>query len=57
MNGEDNDAEDIRIKLARNCTFYLFRAQKKLKILRREAENNFMSFENLAPDFRKGYKN
>jgi len=50
-NGEDNNARDIMLKLARNCKFYLRKADKKLKTLCNEAENMPISLENLVPDF------
>jgi len=48
---EDNDAEDVRIQLERNCTFYLMKASGKLNFLREEAQDPFMSSHNLGTDF------
>ena len=56
-NGEDNDAEDIKIKLARNCSFYLKHAKRKMAFLREEAQDPFMSLHNLGNDFRNDLRN
>ena len=56
-NKEDNDAKDIRIQLKRNCSFYLKKAERKLKFLRKEAKDPYMSLHNLGPGFRKSFKN
>jgi len=45
--GEDNDANEIRIKLERNCYFYLKTARKKMNILRKEAWDPFFALHNL----------
>ena len=56
LEGQDNDADDIRIKLALNCTFYFKKAEEKLNFLHAEAQDPFISRHNLGSDFRKGYK-
>jgi len=48
---EDNDAEDVRIKLERNCKFYVKKAALKLQFLHDEAKDPFMSKHNLGTDF------
>ena len=54
LDGQDNNAMNISIKLKRNCTFYLKKASEKLAFLLDEAEDPFMSRHNLGQDFRKG---
>ena len=54
---EDNDAEDIGLKLKKNCDFYLKKAQQKVDFLQDEAEEPDMSQHNLGDDFRKGSNN
>ena len=53
---EDNNAEDVRIKLERNCKFYVKKAALKLEFLHEEAKDPFMSKHNLGKDFRRGNK-
>jgi len=50
-NGEENNATDIRIKLKRNCSFYLQCAEKKIGFLRKEAADPYKSSHNYDSNF------